>query len=179
MGEGSTKAKAEDKGTETEMVEEGAETKVGEKGMKMKAERKAEGEDRNTDPADVTPPTQESEEITRVDSDGRKETDRGESQPGEIHKGQSQGDVSGSKSSLRGSRVKLTSTKPSRSGSKSSLSSKHEAIVDVSMSGENEKIDKHTGQSESNIVEAVEKLTVESEPLDTVAPTSREVVALS
>ena len=178
MGDEGTEAKVGDEGTEAKMVEEGAETKVGEKGMEMKAERKA-GEDRNTDPTEVTPPTQESKEITKVDSNGRKETDRGESQPGEIHKGQSQGDVCGSKSSLRGSRVKLTSTKPSRSGSKSSLSSKHEAIVDVSMSGENEKVDRHTGQSESNIVEAVKKLTVESEPLDTVAPTSREVVALS
>ena len=45
--------------------------------------------------------------------------------------------------------------------------------------GGDEKIDKHTGQSESNIVEAVEKSTVESELPATVAPTSKEVVALS
>lgn len=158
-----------------------------------KESTKFDGDGDEGRPADVM--DRPSEPLTS--DSGEIEVGKREEKHGEKSNLQSKSDGSGSKSSLRGSRVKLISTKPGGSGSKSSLNSKQESIMETSKEKgemtnlnkgtevkvpmEKQGIDKHTGQSESSIVEAVEKLNgkaeTESEPQAAEPPTSGEVTA--
>lgn len=158
-----------------------------------KESTKSDGDGDEGRPADVM--DRPSEPLTS--DSGETEVVKREEKHGEKSNLQSKSDGSGSKSSLRGSRVKLISTKPGGSGSKSSLNSKQESIMETSkekgemtnlnkgtevkVPTEKQGIDKRTGQSESSIVEAVEKLNgkaeTESEPQAAEPPTSGEVTA--
>lgn len=160
--------------------------------------RPADVMDRASEP--LTSDPGETEVGKREEKHGEKsnlQSKSGEPKAANVVKRPSQGDDSGSKSSLRGSRVKLISTKPGGSGSKSSLNSKQESIMETSKEKgemtnlnketevkvpmEKQGIDKRTGQSESSIVEAVEKLNgkaeTESEPQAAEPPKSGEVTA--
>ena len=152
--------------------------------------RPADGMDKSEPPMSDSRETEVGKREGTPDERSELQGKSGESKAARSENTQSHGDASGSKSSLRGSRVKLISVKPGGSGSNSRPESVPETSkekgemtslsegTEVKEALEKQGIDKRTGQSESSIVEAVEKLNVEaSEPQAAEPPTAGEVTA--